>query len=504
MFFGRILTALIIFIFFISASVYGQPPETTPETTNETTNDVPVARVGERENSNTPMGYTLSACIKRTLRENPKIKAAEFEIKKAESEIGIQRGNFFPTFSLQTYAQQITSINSRGPEDDDYFDQDINVLNLRLSQTLFQGFTIFNSYQKSVLNKALVKAREKQVKMDLILEVQTHFLKLLKTQEDMRSFKAAVHRLEVNRKAVNSFYEKQMTPYVAVLQSEVELADARQLLSKAKNEVHTLNVMLNILLGFPPDIPINYVGQLSPGNYDFNMNLNVCTTCAHKNRPEMEISDIGLEMGKKELAIQTGQFSPKITANADYYIKNNWYDNQGINGIGQTYDLDQENTYWTAMIQLQWDFNLGGQQFYQRGKAVHEIARLRQNRKSTRDLITAQVQMHYTNLLETRGRIDFSQTALESAREGYKRAQKRYQVQVGTIYELMDIQTSLTRAEANCNQAVTDYQLGLANLYYAMGQQNFTLTESPVPEGSSSTANDHNGDQLNRTSDIKQ
>ena len=112
--------------------------------------------------------------------------------------------------------------------------------------------------------------------MDLILEVQTHFLKLLKTREDMRSLKAAVHRLEVNRKAIKSFYEKQMTPYVAVLQSEVELADARQLLSKAKNEVHTLNVMLNILLGFPPDIPVKYVGHLSSGNYNFNMGFRYC------------------------------------------------------------------------------------------------------------------------------------------------------------------------------------------------------------------------------------
>jgi len=500
MFFGRILTGLVFFMFFISASVYGQPPETT----SETANDVQTDRVGGRESANAPMGYTLSACIKRTLKENPKIKAAEFEIKKAESEIGIQRGHFFPTFSLQTYAEQITSINSKGPSDEDYLDQDINVLNFRLSQTLFQGFTIFNSYQKSVLNKALVKARKKQVKMDLILEVQTHFLKLLKTREDMRSLKAAVHRLEVNRKAIKSFYEKQMTPYVAVLQSEVELADARQLLSKAKNEVHTLNVMLNILLGFPPDMPIKYVGHLSSGNYNFNMDLSVCTTCAHKNRPEMEISDISLEMGEKELAIQSGQFSPRITANADYYIRNTWYDNQRTNGIGQTYDPDQENTYWTAMIQLQWDFNLGGRQFYQRGKAVHEIAKLRQNRKSTRDLITAQVQMHYTNLLETRGRIDFSQTALESAREGYERAQKRYQVQVGTIDELLDIQASLTRAEANCNQAVSDYQLGLANLYYAMGQQNFTLTENQMPEDSTITANGNNGDPLNRISDMKQ
>ncbi|MDA3896999.1 MAG: TolC family protein [Desulfobacteraceae bacterium] len=203
MFYCRLLAGLVFYIFFTSASVYGQPPETAKDIR-------PDHQI--KKYSDAPVQYTLSECIKQTLRQNPQIKAADFEIQKAESEIGIQRGNFFPTLSAQTYAQQIQSINAKGPSDKDYLDKDINVLNFRLSQTLFQGFTIFNSYQKSILNQALAKARKKQVEMNLLLEVQTNFLKLLKTREDIKSFEAAVHRLEVNRKAVRAFYEKKMTP----------------------------------------------------------------------------------------------------------------------------------------------------------------------------------------------------------------------------------------------------------------------------------------------------
>lgn len=475
--YSRIVTGLVFFIFFIPAWVYGQTTEI-PETVRM---DSAYDEMGPDE----PVTYSLPDCIQRTLSVNPQIKAAEFEIKKAASEIGSQRGNFFPNLSTQTYAQQIASINAKGPTDDDYIDQDINVLDFRLSQTLFQGFTIFNTYQKAILNKTLTEAREKQVKMDLTLEVQTNFLKLMKAKEDMRSFESAVRRLEVNQKAVHSFYEKQMTPYLAVLQSEVELADARQLLSKAKNEVQTQKVLLNILLAFPAEKPVEYIGQLSadPSKFDmtlseFDMTLTDCLHCALENRPEMEMADISLEMGEKELAIQAGQFSPKITASADYYIRNNFYDEKGTNALGQEYDRDQKNTYWTVMIQMQWDFNLGGRQFYQRAKADHDLSRLKQNRKSTRDKITAQVQMSFTNLLEARDRIDFSQTALKSALEGYERAQKRYQVQMGTIYELLDIQASLTRAEANCNQAIADYQVSLANLVYAIGRQDLTVVEN--------------------------
>ncbi len=470
--YSRLRTDFILFMLFIPALICGQSVATEiPETARA----LPAAH--EMNDGGLLPQYSLSDCIQRTLTVSPKISAADYEVKKAQSEIGTQRGNFFPTLSAQTYAQQITSINTDGPADDDYIDQDINVLDFKLSQTLFQGFTIFNAYQKALLNKTLAEARKKQVTMDLVLEVQTNFLKLMKAREDMRSYESAVERLEVNRKAVKAYYEKQMAPYLSVLQADVELADARQLLSKAKNQMQNQQVILNILMGFPAEKQVTYVGQLSADPLDFDKSMMECLGCALENRPEMEISDISLEMAKKELAIQSGQFSPKITASADYYVRNNYYDAKARNAMGQEYSQDQENEYWTAMIQLQWDFNLGGRQIYQRAKAGHDLSRLQQNQKITRDQITAQVQMSYTSLLEARERIAFSQTALNSALEGYDRAQKRYQVQMGTIAELLDIQASLTRAEANCNQAIVDYQLSLANLIYAIGMQDTGVDE---------------------------
>jgi outer membrane protein TolC len=466
-----LLSVIILLNGFIFSEGFCQ--EKTPAVDSAISHQVKEAQAGS------PFIYTLPECVDLGLKANPKIKAAESEIRKAGSQIGAQRGNFFPTFSATTFAQEIQSLNANGPSNEDYVDQDVGVVDLRFSQTLFQGFTIFNTYQKAVLGEELSRAQKEQAEMDLILEIQTTFLKLLKASEDVRSLEAAVERLEINEKSAAAFYAKQMAPYLAVLQSRVDLADAQQQLSQAENEVETQKVMMNLLLGIPAEISVIYKGQPSLDFREADWHLGDCLALANRHRPEMKVAEKSIQMAQKDLAIQLGRFSPRISASYDYYMRSNDYEKGGTLFTGALYDRDQENTYWAATIQMQWEFNLGGQQFYQQAGARHEIERLLQNRKNMEDRISAQVRMSFLKLQEAKGRIETSGAALEAAQESYDRAKKWSQVQMASISDLLEIQARLTRAEANRNNAASDYRLSLAELYYSMGRRNEGLTESP-------------------------
>ncbi len=432
------------------------------------------------------VAYTLSQSVERGLSVNPRIRSAESAVRKADSEIANQRGNFFPSFSAQTYTQAISSIDADGPTDEDYVDQQIDVVNLKISQTLFDGLTIFNRHQKAVLNKKVVKARKKRTELRLVLDIQKFFLDLLKAKEDVKSLRDAVHRMEVNVESAKSYYKEKMAPYTQVLQAKVELADIRQKLSQAENKVETTRVQLNILLGFPGYRDISYTGDLEQG-HDFTKSLNECLDYAYQHRPEMRIGEKSIDMARKEKKISLGQFSPRLSADADYYYRDNDYDKPGTR-MGQTYDRDQQNTYWTVSLRLQWKFGLGGQQFHQHSKASHEIQRLEQDLQATKNQINAEVRTHYMALQEADERIETTQTTVESAREAYARAKKRFDVRMGTVSELLDAQARLSRAEANYNRAIGDYLSSLAKLYHAMGLQNHSLArQKPLPQPGSSS-----------------
>ncbi len=418
--------------------------------------------------------YTLGESIKRALSVNPRIKAAEAAVRKAESAVGSQRGEFFPTFSAQSYVEDISSVHSTGPADEDYIDQQIDVVNLRFSQTLFDGLKIFNKYQKSILNKELARARRIKAERDLALDVQVRFLKLLKAREDVKSLKDAVERLKVGVSSAEAFFEKEMLPYSEVLQARVELADARQQLSQAENQAETLEGELNILLGFSAARGISYKGELEraaepPGS------MQECLDYAYEHRPQMLIAEKSIKMAEKEKAIALGDFSPRLSANADYYYRDDDYSDMATNIAGEPYDRDQSNTYWTVSLRLQWDFGLGGQQFYRSKEVLHEIERLRQKRLETKNQISSEVRTQFLNLREADGRIGSTRTAVEAAEEGYARAKKRSEVRMGTISELLDAQARLSRAEANYNRAIADYLLSLARLNHAMGRKDFQL-----------------------------
>ena len=419
--------------------------------------------------------YTLPESIRRGLRENPRMKAAEHEVERAKDQVGARRSDFLPTFSTQVYGQEINSLYSKGPSDEDYIDQKIGVVDLRLSQTLFDGFTIFNQYQKSKLQEDLAQAQKEQQKMQLILDIQKSFLKLLKAREDLRSLKDAVQRLKVNEESAKAYYEKNMAPYVQVLQASVDLADTRQQLSQAENKVRVQKVQLNELLGFSANKNIRYKGDLTRQDFYFDKNIETCLACAYEKRPEIRIREKSLEIAGEEKAIAQGQFSPRLSLDLDYYTRDTDYDSKGQSITGEVYDRDQKNEYFNVALRMQWQFGLGGREYYNYQAAGQEKAKLRQQLLQTRNQVDTQVRTSYLSLEEARSRIESTRTAVEAAKEGYARAKRRFEVKMGTIAELLDAQARLTRAEANYNQAVADYQLSLAHLYYAMGQENYVL-----------------------------
>ena len=432
------------------------------------------ARAGD---GNADITLNLEESIQRGLDVNPRIRAAGSEVRKSDADIGRARGEFFPRFSAQARYEWLDSIDAKGPgeTDPDYMDQEIGTVNLRLSQPIFSGMTIYNAHQKAMLEKNRIQAWKIQMEKELILEIQLHFLELLKAKEDVNTLKDAVARLETGVAEAEAFHERRMAPYTQVLQAYVDLADARQELSQARNRVETTRVRLNTLLDFSAYRNIDYAGALEKGP-DFTKSIQACFDYAFQFRPELRVVQKGIEMAEKDRKIALGRFSPRLDASVNYHIRDIDYDRQRMDPMTQQpQDRDQRNTYWTAGLTLQWDFGLGGQEYYEYSRNVHEIERLKQSRRETENDITAEVQTYFMDLQEADERIETTRTALEHAREGFAMAENRMSVRMGTISELLDAQARLSRSEANHNQAVGDYLSSLARLYHAMGVDNRSL-----------------------------
>ena len=69
----------------------------------------------------------------------------------------------------------------------------------------------------------------------------------------------------------------------------------------------------------------------------------------------------------------------------------------------------------------------------------------------------------------------FSKTALKEARESYKRADKRFSINIGTITEVLEAQAKLLEAQTNHTLDWCQYAIALSNFFFTIGQPQYTL-----------------------------
>jgi outer membrane protein TolC len=415
--------------------------------------------------------FTLPECIERALERNPRVLAAEDMVKRAGSETGVARADFLPQASVYTSRDTIKNVWSGGIADDNYEDQTQTTIQLQVSQTLFAGLTIINNYQRSLLNEEYVKAQKAQEAMGLVLEVQTTFFDRLKGLEDVARLQASVERLELNARVVRAFLDKEMIPYSNVLEVEAELADSRQQLSQAENFVAQKTTELKTLIQVPDEMHIDFLGKLEDRVIASLPRLDDCLSQAQAHRPEITVGEKGLAMAQKDREIAKGRFYPRVSASFSYNERDLDYDEMASSAYGTSYDQDRHNNYYKGQLTLQWDLFQGGRKAYEVQRMRHEISRVENNLRQTRDQVATQVRKSYLALKEARGRIRLTQSFLESARENYDRAISRLHHMVGTILEVLVVEERLRDAEASHVKALADFRVALAELNYAVGRR---------------------------------
>jgi outer membrane protein TolC len=346
---------------------------------------------------------------------------------------------------------------------------------LNLQQPVYAGGTLINTYRKAQIQAQATLLEKEAEERKLIRRIQEEFLRLLKAREDRRSLEQTVARLKVAHEAVEAFAARQMAPFVEVLQARVELENALQKLGQANNEEVIYQMRLDSLLGLEEGAAASYAGTLADIDLQHGFELEQCQQTAREQRTELKRIQTNMEIAEKEKQIATGQQLPRVNVQRGAVDYDRDSAHSGSNLLGQPFDRDQINQYWTAGLSVEWVFFSGGEHHYRRQGMENEIRRLRLLYDDTVATIQTEVGSAYLRLQEARQRVEATGYSVRTAQEGYRMETTRLQMRVGTVQALLNAQDALTRAEANRNIAMRDYQLALADLYFAMGSRNDAL-----------------------------
>ena len=411
--------------------------------------------------------YTLQKAVEHALEANPTIEAKLLAIEKAQMDVLATGGNFLPKVTLMWNRGRLENTGAVGTTED-YSNKSLSK-GLRVQLSLFAGFMHLNSLGKSLLQASMEEARHEQVRLELIGNVQLHFLELLKAREDMKTVKESKKRIETQLKAAKAFVDVGMAPQLNVLQNEVEMSKVQQQEIRVANTIRTTRAMLNKYLGYDARADVNYTGSLKDFNGSVNYSEEEAIDMAMRNRPDLIIAHKSVAMALKQSHITAGRYLPSVSAYYDNMRSSKVYTDE------KTYSRDYARSYWGVGLNVSWDVFDGGQTTFTYIGDRKAAASLRKEYEDALASARVAVISALLDITAAKELITTSRKGVEAAQESYDMANRRYQTNVGTITEMLDAQVNLTKAEEDYSLALTEFHSARSKFFYNIGVENIGL-----------------------------
>ncbi len=420
-----------------SAPLLAQPPPAAPPTSRITPAPGQV--------------LSLPEAIDLALRQHPSLRSGEEARKAAEARVPQAQSAYYPRFDFAVSAGRNQIFSSSTKQ---------SIQSNDIAPT-FQGRQLVYDFGKTsaLVDEARAGVRVSDAELErirevVVLNVRQSYYTLLQARRLVRVADAALARAELNLRSARGFFEVGTKPKSDVTRAEVEVANARVSVIRARNSVRLAETALANALGLEARTPVEVQDILA---YDpVPLDPGALLAEALLNRPELVQAQARLDAARAQLAGARAEYTPDLS----------------LNGAAGTTSFDEPplRETWSIALTLSWNLFQG---FFTTHK-VRETVALVEVARANYDTLELQVRLEveqaYIALVEAAERIAATEKAVESAQENLRLAQGRYDAGVGTILDLTEAQLSLTNAEADQVQALTDHKLGLAALDRAVGR----------------------------------
>jgi len=405
--------------------------------------------------------YTLDRAVQWALSENLGLKSAQEEIRAAMAIKNARRTDFFPTFNL-TYRYVRNDDKERAENVGVIAPKNEYSFMAGFSQPLFAGFSIVNRYKISELSLQASQAGEEIFRQDIIFSTMEAYYFLLKTTKLQEIAQETVTEIDAQRTVAENFYEVGMTPLNDLLQAQVELANAQQLLVISQNNLETAEAYFNTVLRRPINAPI--ILEDIQAYETFEYDIEYCFSQAEKYRQEIVLADLELQIAEKEFDIAKKDFFPTISMDGRYFQQGTEWDAKG--GLG----VFGRSDGWEVTTVATWNIFEWGRTYYGAEEQIHRVSQARLSRTQLLDNIRFEVKQAYLKMRESEKNIKTIELAIEQAKENFRINTEQYKEQIATQTDVLIAQVLLSRTRTNYFNALYDFEIAKAALYRAMGR----------------------------------
>jgi len=409
---------------------------------------------------------TLEDSIKLALEQNPFYLAEKAKEDQASYMVREAVSSFFPALNAQgmhILDKKVMTIDMPSfvpgmPPQKIKLDFTRNYqFSLSFSLPLSAGGRLVSGYKQANYNLMSTKEAIRQSMQETVFNVKKAFYGYLLAKKFVEVSEEAVGLAEKHWKNVKSLYDVGMASKFDLLRSEVQVANLKPQLIRAKNGLSTAELGLKTLLGLDLKQPIEVKGELSYKEFEANVDADVAQ--ALTNRPEMNQIKFQQQMAAEMLKMARGAYLPTLAIGGAY---NYW-------GNRFKFTKDSWESYYSVNLVLDIPLFNG---FVNSAKVGESKAMLRQldySRKGLSEMVKFEVQEAILSLQQAKESLLSQEKNVEQAQEAVRIADLNYGEGLATNLDVSFAQMALTQAKTNYSQALYDYALALAQLEKAIG-----------------------------------
>ena len=459
-----------------------QPAIPNTEQLDPSTNPLSFPTEAEEVEVDTPSLITIEQAIELALKNNRDIQEARLQVERSEAELRQERAALYPTLDLtsgltygnsffldstleQSIDAQVEDQTANNPNLTE--DAARSVIEDRFTNPSSSSFN-FNSglslnydIYDGGLRGASIRAARKQLRsteldLERIVE-QTRF----ETATDYYDLQDSDAQIEIQEAAIEdslqTLRDAQLLERAGlgtrfdVLRAEVELAQARRRLTTAIANQNISRRQLAETLSVSHSTELATADAVEQAG-TWNLELAETIVQAFKNRAELEQLLLQREINQEQREIALSSIRPRLTANANYSVDDDFED-----------DFDISDQY-SVGVNLQWRLFDGGNARAAAEQEEIDTEISETNFADQRNQIRFAVEQAYFQLESNENNISTATREVELAQESLRLARLRFQAGVGTQNDVIDAQTQLTTARGELLSSIIDYNQSYAAL----------------------------------------
>ena len=435
----------------------GHDDDGPPTVANAVSAARPSTRGGER--------LTLEEAKSLAMRLNPALRNSLAAVGVAAGNEEIAYSGFLPTvqgsYSYQAFTSQtgfagteqggrfpVLPVRGFGPGT-----QDFNVTELQLRWAVYQFGRQVAKHDQSILRQEIARLQAVRTRQSVLFDVSEAYFRALEARSSLVIAQQALSSADAVLRDARNQESRGVLTAEDVLRAEVDVAEVRQLVTRARSAVRVSIAGLNRAIGLDVSAATEVVDRKEEPAVSLTLEDSLGLALA--NRREIAVVRRGIADAELEVKIAKADYLPTLSiqsAAAD------------VSGVGVQNSKVVSGGAFAVL-----DVYTGGKRRGQLRAARASVSQAAARAKQVVDGVAYEVHYAHTGVDDAGERVVEARTAVVHARENFRMVNNRYQTGDAQPTDVIEAQTTLTRAEQQYNSTIYEYQTAVARLEYAVG-----------------------------------